>query len=101
QKTVVLGTGVAPAPGLALDRVEAAVAINGTTVATGRGDAVLGNPVNSLVWLARRLHDYGRKLSAGDIVMSGSFTRQFPIAPGDRIQVTFSGVGSVETSMSA
>jgi len=31
--------------------------------------------------------------------MPGSFTRQFPIAPGNRILVDFAGVGAVETAM--
>jgi 2-keto-4-pentenoate hydratase len=100
QKTVVLGTGVALRADLALDQVAASVTINGAIVATGRGDAVLGNPINSVVWLAGKLRDYGRGLKAGEIIMSGSFTRQFPITPGDRIRVDFAGVGVVETSMS-
>lgn len=100
QKTVVLGTGVALRPDLALDQVAASVTINGAQAATGRGDAVLGNPINSVVWLAGKLREYGRILRVGEIIMSGSFTRQFPLAPGDRIRVDFSGIGAVETSMS-
>jgi 2-keto-4-pentenoate hydratase len=68
-------------------------------VATGTGNAVLGNPLNSLVWLAGKLGAYGRRLRAGEIVMTGSFTRQFPIAPGDRIETVFSGLGAVRTGM--
>ncbi len=101
QKTVVLGPGVALPPGMALEQVEARVAINGATVATGRGDAVLGNPVNSVVWLAGKLRAYGRSLKPGEIIMSGSFTRQFPITPGDRVRVDFAGVGGVEMAMSS
>ena len=67
--------------------------------ATGRGDAVLGNPLNSVVWLARKLAAFGRGIEAGEIIMSGSFTRQFPIAPGDRVEVDFAGVGGVRTEM--
>ena len=92
QKTVVLGDPVALGD-LALDAVAATVRINGETVATGRGDAVLGNPLNSVVWLARKLQEFGRGIEAGEIIMSGSFTRQFPIAPGDRVEVDFAGVG--------
>jgi 2-keto-4-pentenoate hydratase len=33
--------------------------------------------------------------------MSGSFTRQFPIEPGDRVYVDFVGVGDVQTAMLA
>ncbi|MBV9250564.1 MAG: fumarylacetoacetate hydrolase family protein [Acetobacteraceae bacterium] len=99
QKTVVLGAAV-PFP-VAPEAVEAVVRINGNEVATGRGDAVLGDPLNSVVWLAGKLQEYGRTLKAGELIMTGSFTRQFPITPGDRIRVEFSGVGAVETGMAA
>ena len=75
--------------------------INGTIAGSGTGDAVLGNPLNSVIWLAAKLAQYGRSLKAGEIIMSGSFTRQFPIHPGDTIRAEFSRVGSVETSMTA
>ncbi|HEY0184916.1 MAG TPA: fumarylacetoacetate hydrolase family protein [Rhodopila sp.] len=99
QKTVILGL---PAP-LPADptAIEARVSINGQPVATGTGDAVLGNPLNSVVWLAGKLGAYGRSLRAGEIVMTGSFTRQFPIAPGDTIETVFSGIGAVRAAMSA
>jgi 2-keto-4-pentenoate hydratase len=95
---VILGTPV-PLPA-DLTAIEARVSINGKAVATGTGEAVLGNPLNSIVWLAGKLGAYGRGLKAGEIVMTGSFTRQFPIAAGDRIETVFSGLGSVQTSMS-
>jgi 2-keto-4-pentenoate hydratase len=98
QKTVVLGEPVALG-GLALDEVAATVRINGKTVATGQGDAVLGNPLNSVIWLARKLGELGRGIAAGEIIMSGSFTRQFPIAAGDRVEVDFVGVGEVQVGM--
>ena len=97
QKTVVRGAPVAlPAD---LETVQATITINGQEAATGFGSAVLGNPLHSVVWLAKKLAEFGRHIRAGDIVMTGSFTRQFPIAPGDRVQVSFSGIGAVETSM--
>jgi 2-keto-4-pentenoate hydratase len=98
QKTVILGSPVAlPAD---LTAIEARVSVNGQQVGTGTGDAVLGNPLNSIVWLAGKLGAYGRGLKAGEIVMTGSFTRQFPITPGDTIETVFSGVGTVKTAMS-
>jgi 2-keto-4-pentenoate hydratase len=99
QKTVILGNPV-PLPA-SLETIEVRVVINGETAATGTGDAVLGNPLNSVVWLAAKLAQYGRSLKAGEIIMSGSFTRQFPIHPGDTIRAEFSGVGNVETGMTA
>jgi 2-keto-4-pentenoate hydratase len=100
QKTIILGNPVALGD-LALDEVAATVQINGKTVATGRGDAVLGNPLNSVIWLAHKLPDFGRGIRAGDLIMSGSFTRQFPIEPGDRIHADFAGVGAVQVAMQA
>src|SRR6201996_4024369 len=49
QKTVILGSP-SPSPD-DLAAIEARVSINGKQVATGTGDAVLGNPLNSIVWL--------------------------------------------------
>jgi len=100
QKTIILGDPV-PLGDLELDAVAATIRINDQTVATGRGDAVLGNPLNSLVWLARKLPEFGRSVRPGDLIMSGSFTRQFPIEPGDRIHADFVGIGDVRVAMSA
>jgi 2-keto-4-pentenoate hydratase len=99
QKTVILGSPVALSADLVA--IEARVSVNGKQVAIGTGDAVLGNPLHSIVWLAAKLGAYGRGLKAGEIVMTGSFTRQFPIAPGDEIETVFSGLGAVRTAMSA
>jgi 2-keto-4-pentenoate hydratase len=99
QKTVILGEPSSLPNDLTA--IEARVSINGQQVATGTGDAVLGNPLHSIVWLAAKLGAYGRTLKAGEIVMTGSVTRQFPIAPGDQIETVFTGLGSVSTGMLA
>jgi 2-keto-4-pentenoate hydratase len=100
QKTIILGNSV-PLGELELENVAATIRINGKTVATGRGDAVLGNPLNSVAWLARKLPEFGRGIRAGDLIMSGSFTRQFPIEPGDHVHADFAGIGDVRTEMLA
>ena len=99
QKTVILGPPTALPEDLAA--IEARVTVNGQLIATGTGDAVLGNPLNSIVWLAGKLGAYGKGLKAGEIIMTGSFTRQFPMAPGDTIETVFSGLGGVRTTLSA
>jgi 2-keto-4-pentenoate hydratase len=100
QKTIILGNPV-PLGDLELENVAATIQINGKTVATGRGDAVLGNPLNSVAWLARKLPEFGRGIRAGDLIMSGSFTRQFPIEPGDRVHADFADIGDVRIEMLA
>ena len=98
QKFFVIGPAVKLAPDLDLSRIGARVLVNGTEVGAGRGDAVLGHPLRSVAWLAGKLAAYGRGLRAGDHIMSGSFTRQFPIARGDRVRTEFERVGAVEAS---
>jgi 2-keto-4-pentenoate hydratase len=95
QRSVVLGAPVQLAA-TELDLVEARVQLNGKEVATGLGSAVLGNPLNSIRWLAEKLGQHGRALRPGDIVMTGSFVRQFPLQAGDIAVADFSGLGRVE-----
>jgi 2-keto-4-pentenoate hydratase len=98
QKAFVLGSPVPLTAGLDLSAIGVRVTINGAEVATGRGDAVLGHPLRSVAWLAAKLAAYGRGLKAGDHIMTGSFTRQFPIASGDRIRADFDRLGTVEAT---
>ena len=99
QKAFVVGTPVRAADLPDLTAVTARVLINGAEVATGTGAAVLGHPYNSVVWLTSKLAAFGEGLRAGDVIMSGSFTRQFPLAAGDRVETMFEGIGSVQASV--
>ena len=98
QKAFVVGAAVPLTSDLDLSAIVARATINGAEVAEGRGDAVLGHPLESIAWLAAKLAAYGRRLEAGDHIMTGSFTRQFLIAPGDRIRTEFEGLGPVEAA---
>ena len=93
QKFFVLGPPVRPA-----DDLDLSVLVNGVEVGRGRGEAVLGHPLRSVAWLAGKLAPYGRRLKAGDHIMTGSFTRQFPLARGDRVRTEFERVGAVEAA---
>jgi 2-keto-4-pentenoate hydratase len=96
QRSVVVGSPVYLVPEMALELVTARVQLNGKEVALGSGAAVLGNPLNSVTWLARKLEQYGRRIRSGDIIMTGSFVRQFPLSPGDVAIAEFSDIGRVE-----
>ena len=99
QKAFVIGPAVERAALTALDAVTVSVRINDREVATADGSAVLGHPYNSVTWLAAKLAQFGEAVRAGDYIMSGSFTRQFPLAPGDRIEAAFAGIGAVTASV--
>jgi 2-keto-4-pentenoate hydratase len=98
QKFFVLGPPVNLTEHLDLSAIGVRVLVNGEEVGRGRGDAVLGHPLRSVAWLAGKLAPYGRRLKAGDHIMTGSFTRQFPIACGDRVRTEFERVGVVEAA---
>lgn len=98
QKTCVLGNPV-PLADRRLDQVVCKVEMNGEAVAEGTGAAVLGDPLNSVVWLAGTLGKYGRAIRAGDIIMTGSFVRQFPLKGGEKVRVAYAGIGVVEVGV--
>lgn len=68
---------------------------NGAVVGTGAGGAVLGSPINSLVWLANTLGARGVTLAAGHVVLPGSVCAMVPVAAGDTVTASFAGLGSV------
>jgi 2-keto-4-pentenoate hydratase len=75
--------------------IEAVLTRNGEVVAKGRSDAVLGNPVTAVAWLARKVESFGVRLRKGDIVLPGSCTRAIDARPGDNFVAEFDGLGSV------
>ncbi len=76
--------------------VDAILTRNGEVVAEGRSDAVLGNPVTAVAWLARKVESFGVRLKAGDIVLPGSCTRAIDASPGSQFVADFAGLGSVK-----
>lgn len=85
---------------IALDSVDLRLAgctlhIDGSLVATGAGGAVLGSPINALVWLANTVGPLGVTLEPGHVVLPGSMTRAFPVAPGQTVVANINGLGSV------
>jgi len=70
---------------------------NGEIVATGAGGAVLGSPINALVWLANALGERGVVLEAGQVILSGAVTGSVPIQSGDMVLATFASLGTVST----
>ncbi|MGW6505455.1 2-keto-4-pentenoate hydratase [Nonomuraea angiospora] len=68
---------------------------NGELVQTGAGGAVLGSPLNALVWLANVLGERKVALEAGHVVLPGSVTAAIPVEQGDVVTATFAGLGTV------
>lgn len=83
-----------------LDRVDLRLAgcvmhRNGRVAATGAGGAVLGSPINALVWLANTLGGLGVGLQAGQVILPGAATPMVAVTGGDTVTAAFAGLGSV------
>lgn len=94
----ILGAGRVSPKDIDITAIDAVLTRNGEVVAEGRSDAVLGNPVTAVAWLARKVDSFGVRLRAGDIVLPGSCTRAIDVRPGDRFVADFAGLGSVRLS---
>ena len=63
---------------------------------TGLGAGVLNDPVESVVWLARRMAQYGQSIEPGQVILSGSFIRPVECPAGTEIHADFGPFGSVD-----
>ena len=98
QYAFVHGEPIVLLPDFDLGAVQAEVRVNDEVVESALGCEVMDNQVQTVAWLANALHRYGRQLHAGQVIMSGSFTKPLPVNAGDTIETRFSGVGTVEVS---
>ena len=96
QRAFVTGEFVPLADDVDPAAIEVEIFVNGHRQERALGAEVLGSPINSVVWLARKLATFDHCLHPGDLIMSGSFTRQYGIAKRDRVRSVFSGLGVVE-----
>ena len=94
---IVLGAFRQDFPDLA--RVNGTASLNGTVIGSGTGADVLGHPLAAIAWLAQHLGSRGRRLEAGDLVMTGSIVAtRFP-QRGEHYRFGIPGLGSVEVEI--
>jgi len=79
---------------------EVRLKVNGAVKFRGSGAAVLGHPLNSLVWLANTLCEQDKMLKAGDLVSTGICTDIYLAEPGDHVVADFGTLGTAEVSFS-
>ena len=76
-------------------QVAGSLYLNGELEESGVAAAVMGNPVNSVAWLARKLNEFGVQMHKGQSVLSGSFIRARTIAAGDTVTADFGPLGQI------
>jgi 2-keto-4-pentenoate hydratase len=96
QRCFVTGAAVAlDAANAQLSEATVDVLIDREHIAHASGKEVMGDPAASLAWLANKLHEFGLTLEAGKRVISGSFTKQFPITRPAAVEARFTPFGTV------
>jgi len=94
-KAIVLGGVLTPLAGIDLALEGFLYEQSGAVVGTGTAFEVMGNPLNSLAWIANHLGGRGLGLRAGDVVMTGSVSKILSVSAGDSVRATFTRLGSV------
>ena len=91
----VLGKPIAPTPAMADALGKMTVVMrdqDGKELARVPGAAILGHPLNAVVWLADDVAKSGGRLRAGDILSLGSFTPPNFQKAGMTVTVTYEGL---------
>ena len=86
-------------PNTAVDDVDISLRINKDVVQSGNSNAILENPMESLVALSRILSEQGMKITPGMVVLAGAATPASYIHQGDIIKGLFEGLGEVGLSV--
>lgn len=97
---VLTGSGTAVLGSVDLAALPVTLLKNDSIVGEGVGAAVLGNPLEGVLWLANTLGALGTTLEAGSLVMAGSITAAVAIASGDTIRADFGEMGALEVTFS-
>ena len=91
----VLSQNVFDVNALDLPNLKVTLSKNRQEVAVGTGEAVLGNPLEAVAWLANKIAQHGGRIEAGDIILSGSMTTPQPVAAGDQFGAVFEGLETI------
>lgn len=68
------------------------VFMDGKEVLNAPGKAILGHPLNAVLWLVEDLKAHGKALKAGDLVSLGSFGKPLLPKPGSEMRVVYEGL---------
>ncbi|MFP3459963.1 fumarylacetoacetate hydrolase family protein [Arthrobacter globiformis] len=78
-----------------LASVRCELVIDGHTAESGLGEAVMGDPVAPLAWLANVLGEQGIALEQGQLILPGSFTKALPVIADSTATADFGDLGSL------
>jgi 2-oxo-hept-3-ene-1,7-dioate hydratase len=92
---VVIGGLPVKADAVDLRWVGALLYKNAVIEETGLAAGVLNHPAAGIAWLANKIAPYEEQLDAGDVLLSGSFTRPTQGVRGDVLHADFGPLGNI------
>lgn len=96
---IIVDNKIVPIDNLDLNNIGLNVFKNGVLIKTATSAEVMGNPINSIVWLANKMIELGEYLKAGDIILSGSFTPFLDVEREDHYEAHFAGIGNIKINI--
>jgi 2-keto-4-pentenoate hydratase len=96
---IVLGAALQPIAGVDLALEGLVYEHNGSIAGTATAAEVMGNPLNSLAWLANHLGGRGLGVRAGDVVMTGSVSRVLRPTGGDILRAAYTRLGTASVRL--
>tara|TARA_B110001454_G_scaffold64823_1_gene62972 strand:+ start:19511 stop:20311 length:801 start_codon:yes stop_codon:yes gene_type:complete len=88
----VMGNWVSFESGKMLENARLEMFVNDTLSQAGDAKEISGNPIRSIVQLCELLHENGRSLEAGSIVLAGAATAAVELKPNQKIELKISGI---------
>ena len=95
----VLGAPLLDWQAIDLSRVEGRAEIDGVEQSRGRGDEIMGHPLEALVWLANHLAGRGLALRHGDVVLTGSLAYVGDVGLGQTVSGIIDGLGEASATL--
>ncbi|PZX02949.1 2-keto-4-pentenoate hydratase [Psychrobacillus insolitus] len=94
----VLGTRKTQLSNIDIANIGMTVYKNDECIDKATSDAVLGNPLNAVVWLANEVSSYDISIQPGMFVLSGALSKALPFTNGDHFKADFGKLGEVSIS---
>ncbi|WP_372020898.1 2-keto-4-pentenoate hydratase [Tistrella mobilis] len=75
---------------------------HGGLIVESRSSAIMGQPLNALVWLIGHLKARGESLKPGDLITLGAISRPLPLKEGQVVRAVYTGLpgGPLEAQLS-
>jgi len=83
----------------ALLEVECTVTVDERLVHSATAAAILGHPLNAIVWLSEHLTRQSQTLPTGSIILAGALTDAVPLVAGSRYTIEMGALGSLSASL--